>query len=29
MKAADADTHLTPNYARYPVEFARGEGARL
>ncbi len=24
-----ADTHLTPNYARYPVEFARGEGARL
>ena len=29
MKAADADAHLTPNYARYPVEFARGEGARL
>jgi acetylornithine/N-succinyldiaminopimelate aminotransferase len=24
-----ADDHLTPNYARYPVEFARGEGARL
>jgi predicted acetylornithine/succinylornithine family transaminase len=24
-----ADAHLTPNYARYPVEFARGEGARL
>ena len=29
MKPADADVHLTPNYARYPVEFARGEGARL
>ena len=29
MSAADADAHLTPNYARYPVEFARGEGARL
>ncbi len=26
---AGADAHLTPNYARYPVEFARGEGARL
>jgi acetylornithine/N-succinyldiaminopimelate aminotransferase len=26
---ASADLHLTPNYARYPVEFARGEGARL
>jgi acetylornithine/N-succinyldiaminopimelate aminotransferase len=26
---AQADAHLTPNYARYPVEFARGEGARL
>ena len=24
-----ADAHLTPNYARYPVEFTRGEGARL
>ncbi len=24
-----ADAHLTPNYARYPVEFVRGEGARL
>jgi len=24
-----ADAHLTPNYARHPVEFARGEGARL
>jgi predicted acetylornithine/succinylornithine family transaminase len=24
-----ADAHLTPNYARYPVEFARGAGARL
>ena len=24
-----ADAHLTPNYARSPVEFARGEGARL
>ncbi len=24
-----ADAHLTPNYARFPVEFARGEGARL
>ena len=23
------DTHLTANYARYPVAFARGEGARL
>ncbi|MGH2852508.1 MAG: aspartate aminotransferase family protein [Solirubrobacteraceae bacterium] len=29
MKPAEADAHLTPNYARYPVEFARGEGARL
>ena len=29
MKPADADAHLTPNYARYPVEFERGEGARL
>jgi acetylornithine/N-succinyldiaminopimelate aminotransferase len=26
---ASADLHLTPNYARYPIEFARGEGARL
>jgi acetylornithine/N-succinyldiaminopimelate aminotransferase len=26
---AQADTYLTPNYARYPIEFARGEGARL
>jgi len=26
---AAADAHLTPNYARYGVEFARGEGARL
>ncbi len=26
---ARADAHLTPNYARYPVEFARGQGARL
>jgi len=26
---ARADAHLTPNYARYPVEFARGEGVRL
>ena len=26
---AEADAYLTPNYARYPVEFARGEGARL
>ena len=24
-----ADAHLTPNYARFPVEFARGEGTRL
>jgi acetylornithine/N-succinyldiaminopimelate aminotransferase len=24
-----ADAHLTPNYARFPVEFVRGEGARL
>jgi acetylornithine/N-succinyldiaminopimelate aminotransferase len=23
------DAHLTPNYARFPVEFVRGEGARL
>jgi predicted acetylornithine/succinylornithine family transaminase len=23
------DAHLTPNYARYPVTFARGDGARL
>jgi predicted acetylornithine/succinylornithine family transaminase len=23
------DANLTPNYARFPVEFARGEGARL
>jgi predicted acetylornithine/succinylornithine family transaminase len=23
------DTHLLPTYARYPVEFVRGEGARL
>jgi predicted acetylornithine/succinylornithine family transaminase len=27
--AATADAHLTANYARYPVEFVRGEGARL
>ncbi|MGD0198188.1 MAG: acetylornithine/succinylornithine family transaminase [Solirubrobacteraceae bacterium] len=26
---AAADAFLTPNYARFPVEFARGEGARL
>ena len=26
---ASADLHLTPNYARYPIEFARGDGARL
>jgi predicted acetylornithine/succinylornithine family transaminase len=25
----DADAHLTPNYARFPVTFERGEGARL
>ena len=25
----DADAFLTPNYARFPVEFVRGEGARL
>jgi predicted acetylornithine/succinylornithine family transaminase len=24
-----ADAYLTPNYARFPVEFVRGEGARL
>jgi len=29
VKPAEADAHLTANYARYPVEFARGEGARL
>ena len=23
------DAHLTPNYARFPVEFTRGKGARL
>jgi acetylornithine/succinyldiaminopimelate/putrescine aminotransferase len=27
--AEQADRHLTPNYARFPVEFVRGEGARL
>jgi predicted acetylornithine/succinylornithine family transaminase len=26
---AEADRYLTPNYARFPVEFVRGEGARL
>ena len=26
---AHADAHLTANYARYPVAFARGQGARL
>jgi acetylornithine/N-succinyldiaminopimelate aminotransferase len=26
---ADADVYLTPNYSRFPVEFVRGEGARL
>jgi acetylornithine/N-succinyldiaminopimelate aminotransferase len=26
---ANADAHLIPNYARFPVEFVRGEGARL
>src|SRR5476649_149831 len=26
---ASADAYLTPNYARFPVEFVRGEGARL
>ena len=25
----DADAHLTPNYARYPIVFVRGQGARL
>ena len=29
MDLAIADAHLTPNYARFPVEFVRGEGARL
>ena len=29
MDPTAADAYLTPNYARYPVEFARGEGARL
>jgi len=29
VNVAQADAHLTPNYARYPVEFVRGEGARL
>jgi predicted acetylornithine/succinylornithine family transaminase len=29
MALADLDAHLTPNYARFPVEFVRGEGARL
>jgi acetylornithine/N-succinyldiaminopimelate aminotransferase len=27
--AEQADRHLTPNYARFPVEFVRGEGAHL
>jgi predicted acetylornithine/succinylornithine family transaminase len=26
---AGADAYLTPNYSRFPVEFVRGEGARL
>jgi predicted acetylornithine/succinylornithine family transaminase len=26
---ASADAHLIPNYARFPVEFVRGEGVRL
>jgi acetylornithine/succinyldiaminopimelate/putrescine aminotransferase len=29
VNANEADVWLTQNYARYPVEFARGEGARL
>jgi acetylornithine/N-succinyldiaminopimelate aminotransferase len=29
VNVEQSDAHLTPNYARYPVEFARGEGARL
>ncbi len=29
MGLVDADAFLTPNYARFPVDFARGEGARL
>ena len=29
IDAATADLHLTANYARFPVEFERGEGARL
>jgi predicted acetylornithine/succinylornithine family transaminase len=29
VKPAEADAHLTANYARFPVEFERGEGARL
>jgi predicted acetylornithine/succinylornithine family transaminase len=27
--ATGLDAYLTPNYARFPVEFVRGEGARL
>jgi predicted acetylornithine/succinylornithine family transaminase len=26
---ADADVYLTPNYSRFPIEFVRGDGARL
>lgn len=29
MDLAVADAHLTPNYARFAVDFVRGEGARL
>ena len=29
MAASDRDSYLTPNYSRFPVEFVRGEGARL
>ena len=29
MNVTDANNYLTPNYARYPVEFARGQAAQL
>jgi predicted acetylornithine/succinylornithine family transaminase len=29
VTSLDRDSYLTPNYSRFPVEFVRGEGARL
>ena len=29
MSTASYDTHLATTYARYPVDFVRGEGVRL